>query len=216
MTILYVTAAHIISMVCWFSGLFYVVRLFIYFVEAGKKSLVEKEILQKQFLIMQRRLWYGITWPAMIATVGFGLWLVTLSHVHKEGWFHFKLLFVLPLILYHFQCGRFRRQCAKGTIETSSFKLRLFNELATLFLVMIVFTVYLKSFFNGLWGIIGLVALALLLFFMAFLYGKMKRRNSKKDKMAKKNPIEPELNEKEIRDEPIKQIDAPSDSEHNK
>lgn len=196
-------------MVCWFSGLFYVVRLFIYFVEAGKKSLIEKEILQKQFLIMQRRLWYGITWPSMIATVGFGIWLVTLSHVHKEGWFHFKLLFVLPLILYHFQCGRFRRQCAKGTIKTSSFKLRLFNELATLFLVVIVFTVYLKSFFNGLWGIIGLVALATLLFFITFLYRKMKRKSSKKDEVSKETSLDSDFDEKDAGDESAKQIKAP-------
>ena len=172
---LYVIAAHVVSMVCWFSGLFYIVRLFIYYVEAGTRPEAECQTLQTQFRLMQRRLWYGITWPAMVSTIFFGGWLMVLRHSYLEGWFHFKLLLVILLIIYHFQCGRFRRQCQEGTITISSFKLRLFNEGATLFLVGIVFSVYLKHFLNGLWLLFGIFCLCLLLYFCVLFYRKLRK-----------------------------------------
>ncbi len=163
MLVLYLKAFHVISMVCWFSGLFYVPRLFMYHVEANSRSEQERDILQKQLETMQRRLWYGITWPAMMLTLLFGVWLALSLGVYREGWFHFKMLFVVLLVLYHFSCGRLRKRLLNKTNTLTSFKLRLFNEIPTLFLFAIVCTVYLRGFFSGLWGIIGLGLLAILL-----------------------------------------------------
>ena len=72
MNYLVVKSLHIISVVTWFAGLFYMPRLFVYFAEAETKSEVEKTILQNQFKIMQKRLWYGITWPSSIVVLIFG------------------------------------------------------------------------------------------------------------------------------------------------
>ena len=76
MSILYIKALHIIFVVCWFAGLFYIPRLFIYFAEAENETILIKDALQKQFVIMQKRLWFGITWPAMILTYIFGFWMI--------------------------------------------------------------------------------------------------------------------------------------------
>src|SRR6266516_2370836 len=102
---LYVLALHIIFVVTWFAGLFYIVRLFIYHAEAEKKPLSEKDILQRQYKIMEKRLWYGITWPSMIGTYVFGFWLLYDEFGFSiPGWLIMKLAFVFGLNLYHLQC----------------------------------------------------------------------------------------------------------------
>ena len=98
-----VKALHIIFVVSWFAGLFYVVRLFIYHVEAQDKDKVEKEILSNQFEIMERRLWWIITTPAMLLTIIFGIWMILLIPDYINAtWMHIKLCFVLLLLIYHF------------------------------------------------------------------------------------------------------------------
>src|SRR4051812_23540048 len=97
----YVKALHIIFVVTWFSGLFYIVRLFIYNREAVDKPDPERGILQRQFSIMIRRLWLGITWPSAILTLIFGLWMLQLYGAIPP-WLVWKLVFVGALYLYHF------------------------------------------------------------------------------------------------------------------
>jgi putative membrane protein len=109
----YIKALHIIFIVTWFSGLFYIVRLFIYNREANDKSEPEKTILQKQFSIMIRRLWLGITWPSAILTLIFGLWIWNLMGGFPE-WLMIKLGFVVGLFAYHFSLHAIYKQQKKG------------------------------------------------------------------------------------------------------
>jgi putative membrane protein len=101
MTFDVVKALHIIFVVSWFAGLFYMVRLFIYDVEANLKTEPEKSILQKQFQIMQSRLWWIITTPAMILSVVFGTWMIVLNFNYylSSPWMHLKLGFVFLLLI---------------------------------------------------------------------------------------------------------------------
>ncbi|MGV3657580.1 MAG: CopD family protein, partial [Chitinophagaceae bacterium] len=95
---LYTKALHIIFIVTWFSGLFYIVRLFIYNTEAAEKEEPEKSILQKQFSIMIKRLWLGITWPSAVLTLIFGPWMwIQLDYLPQ--WLFVKLFFVTGLYL---------------------------------------------------------------------------------------------------------------------
>src|SRR4029078_7832406 len=96
----YIKALHIIFVVTWFSGLFYIVRLFVYSAEASIKAEPERSILLKQFSIMQKRLWYGITWPSAILTLIFGIWLWQL-YGSLPAWLLVKLFFVVALFIYH-------------------------------------------------------------------------------------------------------------------
>lgn len=151
----YVKALHIIFIVTWFSGMFYIVRLFIYNTEAGEKEGAEKEILQKQFAIMIRRLWLGITWPSAILTIIFGGWMAYLLGVVPE-WLWIKLGFVCGLYAYHFTLQKIYADEMKGIFRYTSNQLRIWNEVATIFLIAIVMIVVVKDNISWLWGIIGL------------------------------------------------------------
>jgi protoporphyrinogen IX oxidase len=137
-----VKALHIIGFTCWFAGLFYVVRLFIYNTEARQEEGAER--LVAQLSLMQTRLWKGITNPAMVLTVVFGLWLVHLYGT-LSGWVTVKLALVGLLLGYHHLLGRIHRKILNGTSTWSSRALRMLNEGATLFLVAIVFVAVLKN-----------------------------------------------------------------------
>src|SRR5881227_3234166 len=110
---LYLKALHIIFIVTWFSGLFYVVRLFIYNREAHDKAEPERSILQQQYSIMIRRLWLGITWPSAILTFILGIWLWT-SLGTTPRWLLIKLVFVTALLLYHLSIHVLYKQQSKG------------------------------------------------------------------------------------------------------
>ncbi|MBI3139847.1 MAG: CopD family protein [Sphingobacteriales bacterium] len=159
---LYLKAIHIIFIVTWFAGLFYIVRLFIYNAEANEKSEPERTILQAQFAVMIRRLWYGITWPSALLTIIFGglvwykLWLL-------PSWLLIKLFFVAGLYLYHFSLEKLVRQQLKGVFRYHSQQLRLWNEVATVFLVSIVMLVVVKQDLSVVWSLAGLVLFILLL-----------------------------------------------------
>lgn len=171
MNILYIKALHIIFVVTWFAGLFYIVRLFIYDIETKDKPEVERKILSAQFKIMQRRLWYGITWPSAILTWIFGLWLLFNNiDFMRMPWFHIKLTAVVLLSLYHLSCGTILKQLKNETCRYSSGQLRIWNEVATLFLVAIVFLVEVQHSLNWIWGLAGLVAFAALLMLAIKLY----------------------------------------------
>ena len=136
----YIKALHIIFIVTWFSGMFYIVRLFIYNTEANEKSEPEKSILTKQFSIMIKRLWLGITWPSAILTLIFGTWMGIL-YGSIPSWLWVKLAFVAGLYVYHFTLQKIYSDEMKGVFKYTSNQLRIWNEVATIFLIAIVMIV---------------------------------------------------------------------------
>lgn len=173
MNILYLKSLHIVFMVTWFAGLFYIVRLFIYTAEAHDKNEVEKSILLKQYKLMMQRLWYIITWPGMILTVLFGIWMIVENPGYlKQYWMHLKLGFVIVLILYHLYSHKIYRQLQNDIVQWNSNKLRLWNEVATLLLFIIVFLVVLKSEMDAFIGVSGFLVLAILLMLGIKFYKK--------------------------------------------
>lgn len=137
---LMVKAWHIIAMVAWFAGLFYLPRLFVYHAEAGDNISIER------FKVMERRLYYAIMWPAAVLTTVFGSWLITYnSHYYlSAGWMHVKLGLIVLLWVYHLVCGHVVRQFARGENKCGSRFYRVFNEVPTLLLVGIVLLVVVK------------------------------------------------------------------------
>jgi len=172
-----VKSLHIIFMVSWFAGLFYIVRLFIYHVEAEKKEGEEKSILQSQYKIMQKRLWYIISWPAMILTVVFGTWMLILKPELLEfGYMHIKLSFAALLVVYHFICHKVFSNLQKDKGNYTSGKLRIWNEVATMFLVAIVFIIELRDTMNWIYGVVGFFGVAILLMMGIKLYKKYRSK----------------------------------------
>ena len=177
MDFLNVKALHIIFVITWFSGLFYIARLFIYHVEAENKTSPEKEILQKQYKLMSKRLWYIITWPSSILASIFAFWMLFQNPAYlKMPWMHVKLTFVLALYIYQIICHKIFIQLQNDIVKYSSFKLRIWNEVATIILFSIVFLVVLKNTINWIWGVIGIVLFSLLLMFGVKLYKRIRKK----------------------------------------
>jgi putative membrane protein len=171
----YIKALHIIFIVTWFSGMFYIVRLFIYSTEAAEKTGPEREILLKQFRIMTRRLWLGITWPSAILTLIFGPWIWILMG-STPHWLAVKLVFVIILYLYHFSLHILYREQQRGIFRFSSQKLRIWNELATLLLFAIVFLASVKQTMSWIVGVAGILSLAIVLMLAIRIYKKMRNK----------------------------------------
>jgi len=183
MDFLYIKALHIIFIVTWFAGLFYIVRLFIYHTEANDFEETKKNILQAQYKIMQSRLWYGITWPSMVLTIVTGSLLVWDNpFLLYQTFFIVKLCFVFGLILYHLQCHAIFKQLQNDVVKFSSFKLRIWNEVATLFLVSIVFLIVLRSNTGFIKGILGLIIFTAVLLVAIKIY---KKKREKKEQEIK-------------------------------
>ncbi|MEI6816374.1 MAG: CopD family protein [Bacteroidota bacterium] len=171
----YIKALHIIFIVTWFSGMFYIVRLFIYNAEAGDKPPMERDILRKQFTIMIKRLWLGITIPSAILTLLFGPWILyMMGAIPTYMWI--KLAFVLGLYLYNFSLHHIYRQQMKGIFSYTSQQLRIWNEVATLFLFAIVMLITVKQSMSFVWGLIGLISLVILLITAIRIYKAMRSR----------------------------------------
>ncbi|KTC93688.1 MULTISPECIES: protoporphyrinogen oxidase HemJ [Legionella] len=139
---LMIKAFHIIAMVAWFSGLFYLPRLFVYHAETADKISIER------FKVMERRLYYGITWPSAILTSLLGILLLNynLPYYLKAPWLHAKLGLVVLLWIYHLACGHFRKRFAQDKNSKTAGFYRIFNELPTLLLIGIVVLVVVKPF----------------------------------------------------------------------
>jgi putative membrane protein len=174
MDFLYSKALHVIFVVTWFSGMFYLVRLFIYNREANDKQEPERSILQKQFGIMIRRLLFGITWPSAILTLLLGLWLLYLYPAFPL-WLQIKLGFALGLFLYHYSLHIIYRQQADGNFKYTSSQLRIWNEVATIFLVAIVMLVIVKQELSPLYGLLGLAALMVLIMGAIRIYKALRK-----------------------------------------
>ncbi|MEQ9402994.1 MAG: CopD family protein [Cyclobacteriaceae bacterium] len=177
MEYLYVKSLHIIFVITWFAGLFYIVRLFIYHTEALEKEEPEKTILSNQLAIMSRRLWYVITWPSAVMTLIFGSFLLVLQPEWlQQPFMHLKLAFVAGLFGYHYFCHRIFSQLQNGEKRYTSIKLRILNEVATLFLFAIVFLIVLKNEINWIWGTLGLISFAVILMLAVRLYKKLRQK----------------------------------------
>lgn len=160
----YIKAFHLIFVITWFAGLFYMPRLFIYHIEANGKPSPEKKILSAQLKIMSRRLWYIITWPSLVLATLFAVWLLLLMPSWlTQPWMHIKLGFVVLLYAYHWKTHLIYRELQKDTIRYTSKFMRIWNEGATLLLFAIVFLAVLKSGFSWIYGLAGMLALAVLL-----------------------------------------------------
>jgi putative membrane protein len=175
---LYVKALHIIFIVTWFAGMFYIVRLFIYNTEANEKAEPEKTILQNQFNIMIRRLWFGITWPSAVLTLIMGPWVwYAFMRFHLDNWLAVKLCFVVGLYAYHLTLHSLYKQQSKGIFKYTSNQLRIWNEVATIFLIAIVMLAVVKQSLSFLWGILGLLLLMVLLMSAIKIYKALRARN---------------------------------------
>lgn len=154
-------AFHLIGIVVWFAGLFYLVRLFVYHAEANQQSEPAQTILKNQYQLMEKRLYNIITTPGMVLTVAMAIGLIAVQpEIMKSGWLHIKLTFVALLLAYHFYCGRIMRRLETGECQWSGQQFRALNEAPTVLLVVIVL---LATFKNNLpldittWLIVGLV-----------------------------------------------------------
>ncbi len=174
----YIKALHLIFVVTWFAGLFYIPRLFIYHIEASEKPSPEREILTKQLKLMTKRLWYIITWPSAILCTLFALWLLHLMPEWvKQPWMQVKLGFVVLLLIYHFKCHQIFKQLQRDEVKYTSRFMRIWNEVATLILFAVVFLVVLKNALNWIYGVVGIVLLGILLMLGIRLYKRIQDKN---------------------------------------
>ncbi len=175
---LYIKAIHIIFIVSWFAGLFYMPRLFIYHTESQEKHKEVSRLFSAQFQVMERRLWQIITTPAMIISLLSGITLLFLNPAWlSQTWMQIKLGLVLLLMIYHFYTYRIYREVQSDLFVRSSQFLRIWNEGATLLLVGIVFLVVLKNGLSLVWGILGILLLGLILTLAVRIYRLLRTKN---------------------------------------
>lgn len=160
----YFKAFHLIFVITWFAGLFYIPRLFVYQIEAFHKPSPEKEILGKQLKLMAKRLWFIITWPSSILALLFGLVLFYLNPtLIYMDWMQVKIGFILLLFIYHLITHKYYKQLQRDDVRKTSSFMRIWNEGATFILFAVIFLVILKSAINWIWGIVGIFVLGLLI-----------------------------------------------------
>lgn len=175
----YIKSLHLIFVITWFAGLFYIVRLFVYHIEANDKPSPEKEILIRQYKLMSYRLWYIITWPSsVLATIFAATLLIIMPEWLNQGWMHVKLAFVLLLIAYHLKCHHIFRQLQNDKIKHTSNFMRLWNEGATIILFAVVFLVILKSAINWMYGVAGIFVFMILIMLGFKFYKRVRARNN--------------------------------------
>ncbi|MEM5563480.1 CopD family protein [Psychroserpens sp. AS72] len=174
----YIKALHLIFIVTWFAGLFYIPRLFVYQIEAFHKPSPEKEILGKQLKLMARRLWTIVTWPSAILATFFAICLLVLNPVLLQfSWMHVKLGFVVLLIFYHLKTHQYFKQLQRDEVKKTSNFMRLWNEGATFILFAVVFLVILKNAINWIFGVVGILILGILLMLGFKIYKNMRSKN---------------------------------------
>lgn len=178
MIYLYAKSIHIIFVICWMAGLFYIVRLFVYHAEAKLKEATEYKVLHEQFMIMEKRLWWVITTPSMYLTIIAGVVMLFVNPaLLQTPWMHVKLCFVLALVIYHFKCQQIIKKLSLEKNQWTSSQLRLWNEVSTIILFAIVFIVVLKSAVNWIYGLVGIVSLAIILMIAIKIYKRYRHKN---------------------------------------
>ncbi|MBP9792503.1 MAG: CopD family protein [Flavobacterium sp.] len=178
----YLKSLHLIFVITWFAGLFYMVRLFVYHAEAKLKPEPEQRILIAQYQIMQYRLWYIITWPSAVLASFFAFWMLFFTDIGaawlQMPWMHVKLGFVFLLYLYHLKCHQIFLKLQKNEVKHTSGFFRLWNEGATLILFAVVFLVILKNAINWIYGVIGIVLFSVLLMLGYKFYKRIREHQS--------------------------------------
>lgn len=174
-------AFHLIGVVVWFAGLFYLVRLFVYHAEASQEAEPAQTILKNQYQLMERRLYNIITTPGMVVTVAMAIGLLTTEpEVLKVGWMHAKLAFVLVLLAYHFYCGRLMRRLASGECQWTGQQFRALNEAPTVLLVAIVLLAVFKNSLPTDITVWGMFVLIIAMVASIQLYAKKRKRDKEK------------------------------------
>lgn len=178
----YLKALHLIFVVTWFAGLFYIVRLFVYYAEAQQKPEAEQQILIPQYQLMSYRLWYIITWPSAILCSIFAYWILFFTEVGqvwlKMPWMHVKLVFVAFLYWYHWKCHLIFKSLQKNEQKYSSNFFRIFNEGATIILFAVVFLVILKNAINWIWGVLGIIVFSVVIMLGYQFYKRIREKKS--------------------------------------
>ncbi|MGH2666609.1 CopD family protein [Flavobacterium sp.] len=179
----YLKSLHLIFVITWFAGLFYIVRLFVYHAEAKAKPEPEQSILIKQYQLMSYRLWYIITWPSAVLASIFAFLMLfgtTLgnSWLHMP-WMHIKLGFVFVLYLYHLKCHQIFKQLQRDEVKHTSGFFRLWNEGATIILFAVVFLVILKNAFNWIFGVIGIILFSVLIMLGYKFYKRIREKSNR-------------------------------------
>lgn len=178
----YLKALHIIFVVTWFAGLFYMPRLFIYATEAGERQEEVRTALRAQFIVMMKRLWYGITWPSAVLTLLLGTTVLfnggwnNIVFKPEGRWLLIKLGFVVLLYVYHWSLHRIFKQETRGEYRYSSQQLRMWNEVATIFLIAIVMLVVVKQSMSLVWGLAGLLVFVALLMSAIRIYKLLRKK----------------------------------------
>ncbi|AXT61687.1 CopD family protein [Aquimarina sp. AD10] len=174
----YIKSLHLIFVITWFAGLFYIPRLFIYQIEAFQKPSPDKEILGDQLKLMAKRLWFIITWPSAILATLFAIWLLILMPAWlQQPWMHVKLGFVILLFAYHLKCNHIYTQLQNDVIKWSSNQMRMWNEGSTIILFSVIFLVIVRDAVNWIYGVIGIISLAVLLMVGIKFYKRVRDKN---------------------------------------
>lgn len=174
----YIKSLHLIFIVTWFAGLFYIPRLFVYHIEAAAKTEPEKTILTTQLKLMTKRLWYIITWPSGILASIFAFWMLFLMPVWLElDWMQVKLGFVVLLFAYHFKCHLIFKEMQNDVIKWTSNQMRLWNEGTTLILFSVIFLVIVRDAINWIFGVLGIFVLAAMLMLGIKIYKRIRAKN---------------------------------------
>ena len=180
----YIKSLHLIFVITWFAGLFYIVRLFVYHAEAKQKPQLEQDILIKQYQLMEYRLWYIITWPSAILASIFAFWMLFFTEVGKtwlvQPWMHVKLAFVFLLYLYHLKCHQIFKQLQQNNVRNSGNFFRIWNEGATIILFAVVFLVILKNAINWIYGVVGIFVFSIIIMLGFKGYKKIREKSQNK------------------------------------
>ena len=171
----YIKALHIIFIVTWFAGMFYMPRLFIYNTEANDKPAEAQALLHDQFKTMMKRLWYGITVPSGVLTLIFGPWMWIMLGALPQ-WLFVKLIFVVLLYAYFLSLHIIFKQQQNGIFKYTSQQLRTWNEVATVFLIAIVMLAVVKQAISFVWGLIGLILFIIILMSAIRIYKKVRSK----------------------------------------
>lgn len=174
----YIKSLHLIFVITWFAGLFYIPRLFVYHIEASEKPEPDRRILTTQLKLMTKRLWYIITWPSAILASIFAFWMLYLMPVWVEqDWMQVKLGFVVLLYAYHFKCHLIFKEMQNDVIKWTSNQMRLWNEGSTLILFSVIFLVIVRNAINWIFGVLGIFILGVMLMLGIKIYKRIRSKN---------------------------------------
>ncbi len=174
----YIKSLHLIFIITWFAGLFYIPRLFVYHIEAAAKQEPERSILTTQLKLMTKRLWYIITWPSAILASIFAFWMLYLMPAWVEqDWMQVKLGFVVLLYAYHFKCHLIFKEMQSDIIKWTSNQMRIWNEGSTLILFSVIFLVIVRDAINWIFGVLGIFLLAAMLMLGIKIYKRIRSKN---------------------------------------